>query len=209
MARKGYIEGYYGRLLSWEDRRALLLRMCELRVNTYVYAPKEDPLHRQQWRLPYADGWLRDCAAFASAAKDCHVDVFLGVAPGIDIHFASDADFDQLLYKCRQLEACGAAAIMLLLDDVDPAIERRLGEHPDEASAHAALANRLLPMLTVPLILVPRVYAGELEFTPTSSTRKQQVEAAFNTGVKPGTTAYMPTLAATLSDSGIVVSLRC
>ena len=51
---RGVIEGFYGRPYSW-DERATLVRFIGARdMNTYVYAPKDDPLHRAQWRDLYA-----------------------------------------------------------------------------------------------------------------------------------------------------------
>ena len=43
---KGYIEGYYGRLLSWDQRRLIVKSLKKNKMNTYFYAPKEDEKHR-------------------------------------------------------------------------------------------------------------------------------------------------------------------
>ena len=39
---RGYIEGYYGKLLSFEDRHKLLVCLENLSMDSYLYAPKED-----------------------------------------------------------------------------------------------------------------------------------------------------------------------
>ena len=49
----GYAEGFYGRLLSWAERARILATLQSLGMNTYYYAPKEDPWHRFDWRTPY------------------------------------------------------------------------------------------------------------------------------------------------------------
>ena len=46
----GYIEGFYGKLLSWDERIKILKILSKNNFNTYFYAPKEDPFHRFKWR---------------------------------------------------------------------------------------------------------------------------------------------------------------
>ena len=52
-AVSGIIEGFYGRPWTW-DERAEVMRFCHDRgMRHYVYAPKDDPKHRAEWRSPY------------------------------------------------------------------------------------------------------------------------------------------------------------
>ena len=37
----GYIEGYYGKLLSWKNRKLIISSLQKNNMNTYFYAPKE------------------------------------------------------------------------------------------------------------------------------------------------------------------------
>ena len=46
----GYIEGYYGKLLSWKSRKLIVKSLIKNKMNTYFYAPKEDVFHRLYWR---------------------------------------------------------------------------------------------------------------------------------------------------------------
>ena len=55
MLFSGYIEGYFGRLLSWEERDAILSQIEFKNLNTYFYCPKEDPYHRLDWKTPYPE----------------------------------------------------------------------------------------------------------------------------------------------------------
>ena len=50
---KGYIEGYYGKLLSWKERNEILDVLAKNNMNFYFYCPKEDINHRLKWRLKY------------------------------------------------------------------------------------------------------------------------------------------------------------
>lgn len=49
----GYIEGYFGRELSWHQRFGIIDHLKKLKLNTYIYALKEDPFHRVEWRKSY------------------------------------------------------------------------------------------------------------------------------------------------------------
>ena len=60
MFLEGYLEGYYGRLLSWKDRSILLKTLSQLEMNTYIYGPKEDPYHRIDWFKLYPDKELKN-----------------------------------------------------------------------------------------------------------------------------------------------------
>ena len=169
MATRGYLEGYYGRLLDWPERAAILDTLAALGLNAYAYAPKEDARHRARWREPYGATWRTAFADFCLAARACGVDVIAGLAPGIDFDFAAlragdgaGSDLDVAADKLARLREDGAARAMLLLDDIDADFPRRSGGLASEGEAHARLANRLGERLDAALIVVPRIYAGEL-----------------------------------------------
>ena len=54
---RGVIEGFYGFPWSFEDRASMIRDMSEYKMNIYMYAPKDDPYHRDQWREPYPSGF--------------------------------------------------------------------------------------------------------------------------------------------------------
>ena len=66
---KGYIEGYYGRLLSWNNRREILDVLEKNNMNFYFYCPKEDINQRHKWRLEYKKKWLQDFETFILYAE--------------------------------------------------------------------------------------------------------------------------------------------
>jgi len=172
--RCGYIEGYYGRLFNWSERSALVEHLQQLGFGTYFYAPKEDALHRLRWREPYASDWRQSFSAFCRFAGERNVSVVAGIAPGLDFDFAhlseyrpgtagaAAADMSTLIDKSRQLLADGAVQLALLMDDIDEDFACRQGAFDDEGQAHAELANQLSRELSVPLWVVPRVYANEI-----------------------------------------------
>ena len=165
---KGYIEGYYGRLLTWSERARILETLARLEMQAYLYAPKEDPAHRLDWRSDWSAEWWQGFSHFCEHAKNLNIKVLAGIAPGGDFDFTSPtSDLEILTKKAQALLASGghegADEIVLLLDDIEPLASERLGSHADEGTAHAKLANSLASAISAPLSVVPRVYADEIE----------------------------------------------
>ena len=77
---KGYIEGYYGKILSWEDRERILIKLEECNMNAFLYAPKEDLFHRKKWRKSYDKFWLDNFKKFCVSAKNRNIRVIIGIA---------------------------------------------------------------------------------------------------------------------------------
>ena len=164
----GYIEGYYGRLLTWEERGRIVERLGHLSMNAYLLAPKEDPCHRLEWRRDWDKPWWEGFGAFAGNAARLGVTVLAGLAPGIDFDYASlgkapvGGDAEILLGKAGALAGAGAGGLCLLLDDIEPATKDRVRPFDNEGEAHAALASLLAEKLDKPVSVVPRVYADEV-----------------------------------------------
>lgn len=163
---RGYLEGYYGRLLTWQERRRLIDHLAALKFGTYFYAPKEDVYHRLNWREPYPAPWRDAFADFCGYAQSRGIKVVAGVAPGLDFDFAhltpQRSDFDRLLEKSQKLLEDGVTQLALLLDDIDEDFLQRRGRFSDEGTAHAELANQLAEATGKTLWVVPRVYANEI-----------------------------------------------
>ncbi|MFK7861437.1 MAG: beta-N-acetylglucosaminidase domain-containing protein [Granulosicoccus sp.] len=174
----GYAEGFYGRLLSWADRRQIVDALQHLGLTTYYYAPKEDPCHRLHWRTPYHLQWREEFRRFCAYAHEGGVRVVAGVAPGLDFDFAElpdSQDFQSLVTKSMALLDDGADVISLLMDDIDADFEKRSGRFHAEGEAHAELANALGDALSgmmfntdgadppdTSIWVTPRIYADEL-----------------------------------------------
>ena len=124
----GYVEGYYGRLLSWEERASIVDELAAQGFNTYLYGPKDDAKHRLYWRESYNENWRRSFREFTQHARSKGVSVIAGIAPGLDFDFNSisvdlsetvNDDSNTLLAKARQLIDDGADALCLMMDDID------------------------------------------------------------------------------------------
>lgn len=150
-AIRGLIEGFYGRPWSWEERLAVM-RWCHERGMThYLYAPKDDPLHRDRWREPYPreelDGFERLVASDTLA-------VGFGISPGLTMDYEDADDRRALAAKVEQLLAVGVTLVCLALDDIPP--------RPGLGEAHARLTTWLFDRLgdRAGLVLVPTEYTG-------------------------------------------------
>ena len=148
---KGIIEGFYGAPWSWEDRTTVAAALAEAGMDTYVYAPKDDPLHRERWREPYPAEVLD---RFASLAADGGLRVGFTVSPGLSIDASDPGDRAALLDKFRQMVDAGVTLLGVLFDDLDPA--DGLGE------VHGGLTAWLRDELPaqVELFMVPLHYTG-------------------------------------------------
>ncbi len=165
---KGMIEGFYGTPWTHEERLDLIGFCGDVRLNTWVHAPKDDPYHRKLWRDPYPDEELARLGELAAAARGCGVDFAYAIAPGLSIRYSHDDEFDLLLAKCEQVHSVGITTVQLLWDDVQPTLncaedEERYGgeEHPSGA-AQAELSNRFGAALDQdgPLVVCPIAYSG-------------------------------------------------
>lgn len=169
---RGVIEGFYGPAWSHEDRCAMLRFCGEHKMNTFVYAPKDDPYHRLHWRDPYPPDELERLAELVTVARGQHVQFVYAIAPGLSIRHSDEGDFAALVAKAEQLARCGVDAFWLLFDDIapslrDPADIERFGAEPSPlAAAQAHVCNRFLHEFYVrrgfsqPLVMVPVDYAG-------------------------------------------------
>ena len=168
---RGYIEGYYGRLLSWEHRKLIIKSLYKNNMNTYFYAPKEDINHRLCWKKKYSKSWRLNFRKFTDISKKYKIDVIAGLAPGLDFNFrelnekskiSKKTDFEFLLSKAKQLLNDGAKSIALLLDDIPSNFKNKFGVNISEGTYHAILANKLSKELGQDIFFVPRIYADEL-----------------------------------------------
>jgi hyaluronoglucosaminidase len=147
MAKKlwGYIEGYYWRLMGWDERALLVEHLAELGGNCYLYAPKEDPLHRREWRAPYGKKWCAQWKAFAAKATKAGVDAIPGLAPGLSFDYLDPADYRILLRKMEMFRDSGSGLLALLMDDIPPELPKNCqGRFRSLGEAHGQLLARLL-----------------------------------------------------------------
>ncbi|NIK58575.1 beta-N-acetylglucosaminidase domain-containing protein [Kribbella shirazensis] len=119
MRYRGSIEGFYGTPWSHADRLDHLGYLGDHWMNTYEYAPKDDPYHRERWRDPYPADKLAQLAELVNRARQNKVDFTFALSPGLSICYTSDADFQALIAKFQALYDVGGRAFNVPLDDID------------------------------------------------------------------------------------------
>lgn len=121
-AHRGVIEGFYGQPYDLASRARLIRFIGERGMNAYVYAPKNDPLHRDEWRTPYSEEQLREFGELARIGAESGVRFYFAIAPGITYDQDDPADFARLADKLASLYVRGVTGFALLFDDLlDPA----------------------------------------------------------------------------------------
>ena len=159
----GVIEGFYGVPWSWRERKDMLVSMALGGLGLYLYAPKDDELHRGEWRVPYPDEEITKFGVFASLANEFGITPYFGVSPFGDYDSANEHDYDALLDKLLSLASAGFTGVAILADDIDLFASVDVGG--DLGAAHAAVVKRLVGDLraqfgSTKFIFVPTVYNG-------------------------------------------------
>ena len=197
-AHRGVVEGFYGTPWTAEDRAWIVERIGAWGMNRYVYAPKEDPLHRELWRDPYPAAAMREFAALVETGARAGVSVGFALSPGLSMHYAAAKDRDALANKFGAFRDIGASFFCLALDDVPS----ELAHASDRASfgslaaAHVEVASGLLEGLgpTSTLWIAPTDYLGVRATDYLAELGEQlppEIEVAWT-----GRTVVSPTLAA-------------
>ncbi|GAA1752358.1 beta-N-acetylglucosaminidase domain-containing protein [Agromyces humatus] len=119
MPLRGTIEGFYGNPWTHEERLDQLEFYGDVKANTYIYAPKDDPYHRDRWREPYPADKLAELGDLVTTATANHVRFTFALSPGNTVCYSSDADYQALTSKLQQMYDLGVRAFNIPLDDID------------------------------------------------------------------------------------------
>lgn len=119
MPLRGTIEGFYGEPWSHEERLDQLEFYGDVKANTYIYAPKDDPYHRDRWRDPYPADKLAELGEIVTTATENHVRFTFALSPGNTVCYSSDSDYQALVTKLQQMYDLGVRAFNIPLDDIN------------------------------------------------------------------------------------------
>ena len=117
---RGFIEGYYGIPWSNADRMSLMKFGGEFKMTSYVFAPKNDPYHREKWRELYPEEELeaiKEMVAVGNASKCRFVWTAHPFMGGFHANKAEE-EIAFLLAKFDQLYEAGVRQFGVLGDDV-------------------------------------------------------------------------------------------
>lgn len=166
-AVRGIIEGFYGVPWTHEQRLDMIEFIGGLGLNTYVYAPKDDPYLRRDWRVGYAAESLSHLAELITQSQLVGVTMTYALSPGLSMRYSLDEDFVDLLNKYRQVHELGVTSFALLLDDIPGVLQHPLDRatYPSLAAAQSHLVTRLYEALIeldadAALVICPTTYWG-------------------------------------------------
>ena len=163
---RGVVEGFYGTPWTFEDRADIIGFCRQNNFNSYVYAPKDDPYHRDKWREPYPADKLAELRQLVAVAKENDVRFVFAVSPGLDLNYKGDKgdeDFNLLIRKLDTMYKIGVRDFAIFFDD----LKDDKGKHHESGKAQAEFLNRVQKNLrerykdVAPLIMVPTEYFYE------------------------------------------------
>ncbi|MCS6923437.1 MAG: beta-N-acetylglucosaminidase domain-containing protein, partial [Fimbriimonadales bacterium] len=145
LAWRGVVEGFYGKPWSHNARLKMLDFMGAHKMNIYLYAPKDDPYHRERWREPYPPEEAQRLSDLVERARANFIEFVFCISPGLSMVYSEPAEFERLTAKIAALQQLGVRAFGLLLDDIPEELQHEADKqvYHSLAHAHADLANRL------------------------------------------------------------------
>ena len=163
---RGVVEGFYGTPWTFEDRADIIDFCRQNNLNSYVYAPKDDPYHRNKWREPYPADKLAELKRLVAVARENNVRFIFAVSPGLDLNYKGgkgDEDFRKLIRKLDTMYKVGVRDFAIFFDD----LKDDQGRHHENGKLQAEFLNRVQKNLrerykdVAPLIMVPTEYYYE------------------------------------------------
>ena len=115
---RGYVEGFYGFPWSFNDRKELFEDTSLYKMNTYIYAPKDDPYHRDSWRTLYPEEEAENLTELAQIAADNNMEFCWTIHPGADYSYNGDSDYNKLIAKLEQVYSFGVRQFGIFYDDL-------------------------------------------------------------------------------------------
>ena len=121
--RRGIVEGFFGPPWSMSDRSALFALGAKRGMNTYLYAPKDDPYHRERWDQPYPEPQWTGLLDLIALAHGHGIDFVYGFHPGQKLNFSAVDPVRRLLSKADLLYQAGVKTFAVLFDDIPTVLE--------------------------------------------------------------------------------------
>ena len=121
--RRGIVEGFFGPLWSMAHRKAMFKFGAARGMNTYLYAPKDDPYHRERWTEPYPRNQWQALLQLIRHARDRRIDFVYGFHPGKGLCFSDKTPIRTLVAKARRFYDAGIQTFAVLFDDIPSHLE--------------------------------------------------------------------------------------
>lgn len=119
---RGVVEGFYGTPWTHKERLDMLSFMAHFDMNAYIYAPKDDPYHRELWREPYPKLEEKQIAELVKFAKEKKIKFIFAISPGLDLKYSGEAGEEDRVVMINKLEAMyniGVRDFAIFFDDIE------------------------------------------------------------------------------------------
>ena len=148
MKKIGVVEGYYGEISKFDDRKKIIESLNKYNLNFYLYAAKEDPFLRSHLDIEYTKEWLSAFRSFVNFSTDLSVEIGVGLAP------VKTAYLSGLKEKIKIFSEQGVKSISILFDDIEGGFcfEKKLEIFNDVKTSFSVIS----------FDFCPTVYATEL-----------------------------------------------
>ncbi len=117
---RGFIEGYYGIPWSVDDRISLMEFGGDFKMNTYIFAPKDDPYHNSMWRELYPEEELANIRRMVAAGTASKCRFLWAIHPFMNqgINLSNyDESLEVVKAKFQQLYDAGVRQFVISADD--------------------------------------------------------------------------------------------
>ncbi|MDN6161882.1 MAG: protein O-GlcNAcase [Atopostipes sp.] len=120
---RGFIEGFYGIPWTNEERKSLMDFGRDFKLNSYIFAPKEDPYHNEQWRKLYPEDQVNELKKLLSISQEKNIEFIWTIHPfmkdSVNFEENYEEDLETIIDKFEQLYDIGIRQFGVLADDVD------------------------------------------------------------------------------------------
>lgn len=169
-AYRGVLEGGYS-VWSHKQRLDIIKWTGQLKMNAFMYAPKEGYYFRRRWREPFPPEAIEEFRQYVEACNRDRVRFMMALSPALSIEHSNPEEIKTLVAKYRQIQDLGVQDFVIFFDDVLPILASPADQkaYSHIAEAEADVTNKVLAALKerdphARLAFVPRQYWG---WTPT------------------------------------------
>lgn len=127
---RGFIEGFYGIPWTNDDRKSLMEFGGDFNTTSYIFAPKDDPYHREKWEELYPEEELAEISELARVGQANKTEFVWTISPLGEVAAIAqeegdeaamellDENIDKMLDKFDQLYDADVRQFGVLGDDV-------------------------------------------------------------------------------------------